>query len=384
MLNNNKPRILFLGGGPFFPDSIPNLEKFQALSEYFDGEILTPMIGSTGIDRLGNFRLNTYTYVQNSSILRNAYAFASIVFRGLGISLRRGRFDVIISPNPLSTGLAGLLLARLSGARSVIEVNGNFESAFKFGREGQSEVTWMDRLKERVSKVIIPFSLRRASVVKLVYRHQLDPLGIGQGRIRTVSFPNFVPIRRFIEAAHGDRHYILLMGFPWYLKGVDLLIRAFRRISDEFPDYRLKVVGWCPEGREYFEDLAAGNPKIELLDPVEYDGVIELMANCSLYVLASRTDSSPRVLREAMASRKPIIASNTDGVPDLITDGYNGLLFENGNVDDLEKKMRMVLGDAKLAERLADNGYSHVQEQLSEKVYADRYRELIESVCGHR
>lgn len=379
--NVSKPRLLFLGGGLFYPHSIPNQEKFRAISDYFDGEILAPIIGTTDIRNIGGYRLNTYTYIQNSSILRNIYVFVSILVRGLGMSLARGRFDVVVSPNPLGTALAGLLLARLTGAKLVVEVNGNFESAFKYGREGQVEVTRMDRLKDWLSGIVIPFTLYRASVVKLVYGRQLDPLEIDQDRVRSVAFPNFVPIHRFIKSEKGDGKYILLMGFPWYLKGVDILIRAFNGVSPDFPEYGLKVVGWCPDGREYFEDLARDNPKIELMDPVEYDDVIGLMTNCSLYVLASRTDSSPRVLREAMASAKPIIASDTDGVPDLIRDGYNGLLFRNGDAGDLEQKLRLLLSDRRLADELAGNAFAYVQENLSERVYAEKYRDLVRLAC---
>ena len=106
------------------------------------------------------------------------------------------------------------------------------------------------------------------------------------------------------------------------------------------------------------------------------------MANCSLYVLASRTDASPRVLREAMACGKPIIASRVDGVPELIKDGYNGLLFEKENYEELANKMRMVLSDKKLALRLGDNGLKYVQENLSEECYIKQYREMIEETLS--
>ena len=172
------------------------------------------------------------------------------------------------------------------------------------------------------------------------------------------------------------------MGFPWYLKGVDILIKAFNRIHADFPEYSLKIVGWIPEGKEYFEKLSEGNPKIELCNSVFYDKVIDLMVNCSLYVLASRTDSSPRVLREAMASKKPIIASNIDGVPDLIKDGYNGLLFEKENHEDLAQKIRLLLTDKNLANTLAENGFDYVQKYLSETCYINQYKEMIDNLCA--
>ena len=218
-------------------------------------------------------------------------------------------------------------------------------------------------------------------MVKLVYNGQLKPLKFPkEHKIKTISFPNFVPIKFFLESEKTEGKYILLMGYPWYLKGVDVLIKAFNIISDEFPDYSLKIVGWIPEGKEYFINLSKGNPKIELLDPVFYDKVVTYMTNCSLYVLASRTDSSPRVLREAMASKKPIIASNIDGVPDLIKDGYNGLLFKSEDHEDLADKIRRILNDKPFADSLAENGFIHVQKYLSEECYISHYKAMIDGM----
>jgi len=377
-------RLLFLGGGVFFPDAIPTQEKFKALSDGFSGDIIAPVIGSTDVGKIGDYRLTTFTYWKKNSVIRNGYSVISIIILGLMKSWISGRFDAVISPNPLSTGLAGLLISKLTGAKLIIEVNGNFESTFKFGREGQSEITWVDRLKDNLSRALISLNLRHADTVKLVYSQQLAALELEETKIRTIAFPNFVPIGRFLDSKKSDNKYILLIGFPWFLKGVDILIKAFNSISSEFPGYRLKIVGWCPKGREYFQELAKDNPNIDLMDAVEYAQVIELMTGCTLYVLASRTDSSPRVLREAMASKKPIIAANIDGVPDLIKDGYNGFLFESESVIDLASKMRILLSDEDLARKMAENGYKYVQNHLSERVYTDNYKKLIISACNVR
>ena len=264
-------------------------------------------------------------------------------------------------------------------AKVIIEVNGNFEAAFKFGRKGGRDPNWIDRLKHLISRSIIAFVLKRADRVKLVYKDQLVPLGL-KNKVSTTSFPNYVSIQNFLDMPKSDEGYLLLLGYPWYLKGVDVLIKAFNEISDEYPDLKLKVVGWCPEGREYFETLAGENKHIELCNPVDYKDVIPLMANCSIYVLASRTDSSPRVLREAMASCKPIIAAAIDGVPELIIDGYNGLLFEKENVQDLANKIKILLDEKSLSERLAKNGFKYVQKELSEEVYLNKYIVMIEEM----
>ena len=86
-----------------------------------------------------------------------------------------------------------------------------------------------------------------------------------------------------------------------------------------------------------------------------------------------------RVLLEAMACRKPIIASNVGGIPEVIKNGYNGLLFKSENVDDLADKIRLVLSDKKVATMLRNNAHSYVKEKLSEECYANNYINMIKN-----
>ena len=159
------------------------------------------------------------------------------------------------------------------------------------------------------------------------------------------------------------------------------MIKAFKRLSSEFPHYKLKVHGWCPEEKEYFIKLAEGCANIELNGPVEHPVALSLILNCSVLALASRTEGMGRVLLEAMASSKPIVASNTSGIPAVIKDGINGLLFDAENETDLYDKLKIVLNDQAYSKKLAEGGFKYVQEYLSEEVYANRYTDLIKKIC---
>lgn len=375
-------RLLFLGAGPAMPNGPTYFdERYKHFSQYYSGHIISPVAGPEhlNIDKIAAFKFHPFLYYHGNSITRNILIFVKTIIKAIKLFCFDTKYDVIISPSPLTIGLAALIVGKITKSKVIIEVNGNFESAFRFGRKGEIKPSFVDKVKNTTAKSVIPFILEKADMVKLVYKDQLKLLGFNHSKtINAVSFPNFVPISYFLKSPKKDGHYILLLGFPWYLKGVDILIKAFNKISSEFPAYRLKIVGWCPEGREFFENLAKENQKIDLSEPVHYDQVIKLMTECSLYVLASRTDSSPRVLREAMASKKPIIASNIDGVPELIKDGYNGLLFEKENVDDLADKIRMLLSDKRLAKQIAENGFRYVCKNLSEERYITNYKQMVE------
>ena len=172
--------------------------------------------------------------------------------------------------------------------------------------------------------------------------------------------------------------YILFIGHPWYLKGVDILIKAFKKISSTFPNYKLKIIGWCPNGRDFFENLAKPNSNIELLAPLVFKDVPKVMADYSMFVLPSRTEAMGRVLIEAMACKKPVIASNVDGIPNIVKNNFNGLLFESENVDDLTDKIHMVLGDKNLADKLSTNAYKYLLENFTEEHYVGNFKNMLD------
>lgn len=84
-----------------------------------------------------------------------------------------------------------------------------------------------------------------------------------------------------------------------------------------------------------------------------------------------------RVLIEAMACAKPVIGSNVGGIPEVIDDGTNGLLFEPGDDADLAGKMERLLSDEVLRAKMGEAGAQTVREKFSSVKYAERFYEMI-------
>ncbi len=121
-------------------------------------------------------------------------------------------------------------------------------------------------------------------------------------------------------------------------KGVEYGIRAFSRISSQFPDARLMIVGDGPE-RENLMSLADSLSE----DRIEFTGarndVPELLSRIDFLVLPSLTESLSVVAREAMAAGKPVISSDVGGMSELIKHKNNGLLVPAGDVSALAAAM---------------------------------------------
>jgi glycosyltransferase involved in cell wall biosynthesis len=385
-MNGHRPSLLFIGSGPAMPrKSFAYRARFEWLSRWATGFIIAPVTGGRHLTlrRIGAFHYLPYRYWTGNSVVRNMLFMARTFRRALALHLRGRRPDVVIASNPLIGGMTAVVIAKLFGVHSCIEVNGNFAHAFKYGATGAASPGAMGALKHYLSKKIAATVVRNADMVKILYREQLGFLG-ARARAKTiiVQFPDFVPVSRFVASRSSDKGYILLLGYPWYLKGADILIQAFKRIAEMHPRHTVKIVGWCPAGREYFERLVDGHPRITLADPVYYDAVPALIGGCSLFVLPSRTEAMGRVLLEAMACRKPIVAAAVDGVPTVIRHGYNGMLFEKENVAACAHAMHAVLADTRLASRLARNGYAHVRLRLSEQNWTEHYRRYVNQLIG--
>jgi glycosyltransferase involved in cell wall biosynthesis len=160
---------------------------------------------------------------------------------------------------------------------------------------------------------------------------------------------------------------------------VDVLIRAFKSIAAQFPNYKLKLMGYYPD-REFLDNLAGGCPQIEFLAARPYEEALKVIGACSVYVSASRTEGMPRVLLEAMAARKPIIASAVGGVPYYVRDNDNGLLVESENVEELAAKLATLLSNQDLQAQLAKRAYEKVFSEYDERSYVRSFRSMLQSL----
>ena len=108
--------------------------------------------------------------------------------------------------------------------------------------------------------------------------------------------------------------------------------------------------------------------------------VVECFQKCNLFVLPSLFESSPNVLLEAMACQKPIAATNTAGIPYLIKDGVEGLLFPPENPLKIAKTVIRILKNKSLAIKFGRNGLKKVRNYYSWEQKAKETQNLINKV----
>ena len=151
----------------------------------------------------------------------------------------------------------------------------------------------------------------------------------------------------------------------WEGKGHEVLIETFGEIKNEIKGAMLIIVG---EG--YLENnLRDLVNRLGLTDSVLFTGfqadIPEIIASFDIAVLPSFFEGMGRVLLEAMAMEKPVVASRVGGIPDLVKDGINGFLTTPGDAKGLAESIKKLLNDKKLAISMGKEGRKRVTDKFS-------------------
>jgi glycosyltransferase involved in cell wall biosynthesis len=384
-------RILFILRGMVPPRPDTERDQFTYWSRIAEGEVLLPVWfrSSDEVDphlratfpkyRVGKFCYHQFLDYRYPRFLRLVARFVFYISKGFQLH-REKQIDVILSYGTNLTGIAAVVLKWLTGAKLIAELPNVPENAYRYYAQGEGTVAAIKRFIANLSQNFVCSS---ADCLKLLYPWQLYKYPRLQKK-RYLVFPTLVSLHT-ITSIPCDEKFILLVGFPWYTKGADILIRAFMSIAAQFPDWKLKLLGHYPE-RVYLEKLAGGSAQVEFLVARPNDLALQIIGACSVFVLASRTDAAPVVVREAMAARKPIIASDVGGVRYFVRDNETGLLFQSENVEELAAKLTILLKDPELRARLAARGYELVMSEFDENAFVRfiglRLASLTDDVSG--
>jgi glycosyltransferase involved in cell wall biosynthesis len=191
----------------------------------------------------------------------------------------------------------------------------------------------------------------------------LEYLGLGRRFIgKSQVIYNGVAERVPVETPSSCGHppVVLAVGTLHPRKGYETLIGAFPQVVARCPEAECWIAG--PEFADgtYTRRLLAQIQKLGLQEKVRLLGarrdVDQLMRQCQLLCVPSRVEPFGLVAVEAMLAGKPVVASRTGGLPEIIVDGVTGTLVEARNSNALAKAIVQLLTDPSRSERLGQNG----------------------------
>ena len=172
---------------------------------------------------------------------------------------------------------------------------------------------------------------------------------------------------------------VIAVGRYVYQKGFDLLLQAWTKVEKKFPDWQLAIYG-MGERATYLQqarDLAIDMSRCHLESSTS--DIQKEYCNSSVFVFSSRFEGFGMVLIEAMACGLPVVSFDCPcGPKDIVSDGEDGLLVENGNVEALADALSRLMDDDALRLSMSKAGRRNVQRFSMEQV-AEQWRALLES-----
>jgi glycosyltransferase involved in cell wall biosynthesis len=179
---------------------------------------------------------------------------------------------------------------------------------------------------------------------------------------------------------------ILCLGSLQFLKGQDILVEAFPRIVEEFPNALLSFVGApkAAHGRSFIRTLEqriAGlgmNRHVRFLGPRE-DG-LECIRAADILAVPSRCEVMPVTILEAMALETPVVASAVGGIPELVEDGQTGCLFPAEGHKELAAALLGLVRGPHARRSLAAAGRERYWSRFSRELFRARYVAALEAL----
>jgi glycosyltransferase involved in cell wall biosynthesis len=148
-------------------------------------------------------------------------------------------------------------------------------------------------------------------------------------------------------------------------KGHEFLINASKNVIREVPGSIFLFVGRGKLKDQLIQKINDNNLSEYYRLAGYQENLPEIFALIDIFVLPSISEGFPFAILEAMAARKPVIATNVGGVPEIITNNVNGILIEPMNSDALARAMILLAKDPKKRVCIAKMGYENIIKNYS-------------------
>jgi glycosyltransferase involved in cell wall biosynthesis len=306
-----------------------------------------------------------------TGLLKHKYDFA--VLPRLTRLLRKRRIDAVLT---VGTGGDKMFWGRLAARFARVPV---ICSAL--------HSTGLPDRVERLNRLLAPITDAFIAVAEPHARYLAKHEGCPAHKIRVI--PNGVDVEKFrprppdpaVRKSLGVPERVPVAGIVAALrpeKNHELFLEAAALVRRDVPDARFLVLGDGP--RRHALELLAG--QLSLQDAVHFAGtrsdVHRVLSAIDVLVLTSHMEANPVSILEAMASRKPVVATRVGSIPETVLHGRTGFLTTPGNPREIAARVVELFQNPQLAARMGRAGRDHVVAHWTSRHMVAGYLKLIE------
>ncbi|WP_330204262.1 glycosyltransferase [Cyanobacterium sp. DS4] len=276
----------------------------------------------------------------------------------IGFSLRRFKPDLVHVVNPAVLGLGGIFYAKKYDIPLVASYHTHLPQYLHHYNLGALEGLLWEMLKLAHNQAKLNLCTSTAMVNELE-SHGIERVDLWQRGVDTDSFqPDLVSsqMRDLLSGGHPDAPLLLYVGRVSAEKEIDKI----KPVLENIPNARLAIVGNGP-AREELEALFAGT-NTNFVGYLHGQDLGSAYASADAFIFPSSTETLGLVLLEAMAAGCPVVAARRGGIPDIVTDGVNGYLFEPDDPQGAIAATQKLLAKTDEREQLRQNARKEAEK----------------------
>ncbi len=262
----------------------------------------------------------------------------------------KNKIDIFDASEVVGGGIAATFLKSLTGAKTVIEVQGEIfnRKNWLLKKIGRFVIKKADRIRVNSNEIFNQVKKQGVSgdKIRLVFlRIDLGLFNPDRFSDKKKSKPIMSYIGRLVEG-----------------KGIENILEAVKILGD----YKLIIFGIGPLENK----LKAMTQELNIEDKIEWRGFVpynkvpEALSQIDVFVYPSWHEGFGRAIMEALAMEKAVVATNIGGIPDLIKDGKNGFLVAPNNSQELALKIQELLENKELREKFGKAGREWVSKNF--------------------
>lgn len=296
----------------------------------------------------------------------------------------------VVHTHTSKAGILGRLAAKTAKVPIIIHTPHGHVFSGHFGPFLSRLFLWIERLFAPLTDLVVALSdgeIRDYKDFNIYSREKLVKIHSG------VDIEKFrqVPVRAFEKKRSlGLNQKSPVIGFIGWLLPIKGPMHLLKAMEDVWQDYDDTILLFVGKG-DLDLDLRSEALKISANGRVRFLGwrndIDEIMPLFDIFVLPSFNEGMGRVLVEAMAAGKPIVASNVGGIPDLVQDNINGLLVPPGDAKALAAGIRQLIDDPGKAKLMGQCGRERCHQFSLETMIGkidNLYADLLGSCLPHQ
>jgi phosphatidylinositol alpha-1,6-mannosyltransferase len=285
------------------------------------------------------------------------------------------KYDLIVAQNPFVAGLISIIVGFFIKKPVVISVHG-----YEF-TVGKIQSLMKGFVCTRATKIRAISEIVKNTVI--AWGIKPEKIEIIEDRVDCEHFNPKIDGSKIRQKLNVKNKMIISVGSLIEIKGFDTLLEAAKLVSDSIGDVKFVILGDGPLKQRLIQqsiDLGI-NDKIIFVGTIPYNILPLYYAASDLFVHTSYIEAMGRVILEAQAAGKPVIATSIGGIPEAVTEG-SAILLPPRDSKEFALAIIKLLNDDKLSSEMGEIGRKFVLEKFEfwkqEEKLISFYAEIIE------